>query len=79
VLSADPKRQENDAERVLHEAENCVFALRGMAISNRILEISREAASAQASGDTAAVEELNFEQLELEKIRRQLAQNSVPV
>lgn len=57
-------------DEALKEAENCIFSLRDMAISNRITEINREAASAEGSGDTARATQLTHEQLELEKIRR---------
>ena len=44
LLTGKPRREKDDAmDNVLHEAENCVFALRNMAIANRIMEISREA------------------------------------
>ncbi len=67
-----PRPLEEPIDQTLHEAENCVFTLRNMAISNRILEISREAAAAEQSGDVDLFRELTYEQLELEKIRREL-------
>ena len=79
ILSAEPKREEGDADKVLHEAENCVVTLRQLAISNRILEISRDAAAAEVAGDTIAVQELIHEQLDLEKIRRELARHAAAV
>ncbi|MBV9241176.1 MAG: DNA primase [Acidobacteria bacterium] len=77
ILSAEPKREDGDADRILHEAENCVVTLRQLAISNRVLEISREAAAAEAAGDTIAVQELIQEQIDLEKIRRELGRQAV--
>ena len=65
------KRAES-MDDALKEAENCVFSLRDMAISNRITEINRGAASAEATGDTELANQLTFEQLELEKIRREV-------
>ena len=73
LLNASPARNNCDAiEDVLHRAENCVFSLRNMAITNRITEISREANHAEQSGDSALFNRLTYEQLELEKIRRTL-------
>ena len=79
ILSAEPKRGENDADKILHNAENCVVTLRQLAISNRIIEISRDAAAAEAAGDTIAVQELIHEQLDLEKIRRELSRQAASV
>ncbi|HRA41512.1 MAG TPA: hypothetical protein PK108_13290 [Pyrinomonadaceae bacterium] len=59
-------------DAVLTEAENCVFTLRNMAIANRIVEISRDAVMAEQSGNSELFSQLTYEQLELEKIRREL-------
>ena len=73
LLTGKPCREQEDAlDAVLHEAENCVFSLRNMAINTRIMEISREAVIAEQSGDEKLFNQLTFEQLELEKIRRDL-------
>ncbi len=73
VLSEGQNRHSDlAAEAVLNEAEHCVFTLRKMAISNRIIEVSREAAILEAAGDSTRTHHLNVEQLELEKIRREL-------
>ena len=73
LLSGKPKREKDEAlDYVLHQAENCIFSLRNMAITNRIMEISREATLAEQSGDADLFNQLTFEQLELEKIRRDL-------
>ena len=73
LLSAGRKRDAGDAiDVVLHDAEKCVFALREMAIANRITELSREAVLAQQTNDARRVNELALEQLGLEKIRREL-------
>lgn len=78
LLNAPPRRIKGDAmDDVLHEAENCVFTLRSMAIGSRILDINREAALAEQSGDTKTATELAYEQLELEKIRRELQRKIV--
>jgi hypothetical protein len=76
ILVADVKVDNSVPDRLFSEAENCVITLRQLAISTRILEISREAAAAEAAGDTIAVQELNYEQLDLEKIRRELARHA---
>ncbi|MEO7658553.1 MAG: DNA primase [Pyrinomonadaceae bacterium] len=73
LLKGSSRREKDDTiDKVLRDAENCVFSLRNMAITNRIMEISREASIAEQSGDTNLFNQLTFEQLELEKIRREL-------
>ncbi|MBK6749705.1 MAG: DNA primase [Pyrinomonadaceae bacterium] len=73
LLAGKPRRECEDAiDAVLHDAENCVFSLRNMAITNRIIEISRDATIAEQSNDATRFNQLTFEQLELEKIRRDL-------
>ena len=73
LLAGKPRREKDDViDDVLHQAENCVFSLRNMAIANRIMEISREATLAESANDTELFNQLTFEQLELEKIRREL-------
>ena len=73
-LLVSPRFRENDEamDDAMAEAENCVFALRNMAIRNRIEEISREAAIAEQENDPATLTRLLEQQLELEKIRRNL-------
>ncbi|MEO6049871.1 MAG: DNA primase [Pyrinomonadaceae bacterium] len=78
LLSGKPRREKDEVmDRVLHESENCVFSLRNMAIANRIMEISREASIAEQAGDAELFNQLTFEQLELEKIRRELQRRIV--
>lgn len=73
LLMTEPHRAPGEViDDVLHKAENCLFSLRSMAISNRIREVSQETIYAQQSGDPELVEKLTFEHLELEKIHRQL-------
>jgi DNA primase len=73
LLMSEPQREPGEViDEVLHKAENCLFSLRSMAISNRIREVSQETIYAQQSNDPKAVERLTFEHLELEKIHRQL-------
>ena len=45
-----------------------------MAISNRIMEVSRDATLAETCSDPELFSQLTYEQLELEKIRRSLQQ-----
>jgi DNA primase len=73
------RNAEDPLETVLHKAEECVLALRGMAITRRIEDVRREAAAAEAAGDTIAVQELIHEQLDLEKIRRELVRQAASV
>ncbi len=78
LLKGAPRREKEDAmDKVLHEAENCVFSMRNMAIANRTMEISREAAIAERAGDAELFNQLTFEQIELEKIRRDLQRRIV--
>ncbi len=73
LLKGKPRREKDEViDGVLHQAENCVFSLRNMAIANRIMEISREATLAEQAGNAELFNQLTFEQLELEKIRRDL-------
>ncbi|MEP6946994.1 MAG: DNA primase [Acidobacteriota bacterium] len=78
LLLGEPRRAiDTPIDEVLREAENCVFTLRNMAIANRIMEISRDASLAEQSGDPELFNQLTFEQLELEKIRRDLQRRIV--
>ncbi len=80
LLTGAPRRERDDAiDKVLQEAEDCVIALRKMAIKNRITEISREAMLAEQTGDHDLFNRLTFEQLELEKIRRDLEHRPAPM
>ena len=78
LLLNQPRRAADEPiDTVLGEAENCVFALRNMAIGNRIMEISRQASLAEQAGDHELFNQLTYEQLELEKIRRDLQRKIV--
>jgi len=67
----EPPREPGDAiDEVLREAENCVFSLRSMAISNKILEISRELVAAEQSGDPARLAQLVDEQIGLARMKQ---------
>jgi len=78
LLKGKPRRHGDEAlDDVLLQAENCVFSLRSMAIGNRITDVSREAAVAQQAGNAELVGQLAYEQIELEKIRRELQRKIV--
>ncbi len=73
LLMTEPRRAAGEEiDEVLHEAHNCVFTLRKMAITNRITEISQELIAAEQRGDDQRAVELSMEQIELEKLRHQL-------
>ena len=69
----EPKREPGEViDTVLQEAERCVITLRLMAISTRIAGISQDALAAEQSGQQEQHSRLTYEQLELEKIKRDL-------
>lgn len=73
LLMTEPHRETGEAlDDVLHQAENCVLTLRSMAISNRILEVSHELIAAEQSRNTARINELVAEHLELSKMKQLL-------
>lgn len=73
LLSGAARREKEDAiDEIQIEAENCLFALRDMAIASRITELSREAALAEQAGNSTRAGEIVLEQLKLEKVRREL-------
>jgi DNA primase len=73
LLMTEPARAGGEAiDDVLHRAENCVFTLRSMAISNRILEVSHDLIVAEQSQDTARINELVAEHLDLSKMKQHL-------
>jgi DNA primase len=80
LLMSEPARDADEAiDRVLTEAENHLIALRKMAINERILETSQKMFFAQDTGDIATRDQLALEQIELEKMKknldRKIAQN----
>jgi DNA primase len=73
LMMSEPKREAGDAiDDVLHDAENCIFTLRSMAIENRINDVNRELIIAEQARDQIAMNELVAEQLELAQIHRSL-------
>jgi DNA primase len=73
LLMSEPPREKDEAiDEVLHDAEGCVFALRSMAISSRILEISQELILAEQKGDAELLNHLVTEQINLARLKRGL-------
>jgi hypothetical protein len=73
LMMSEPPREPGDAiDEVLHDAESCVFTLRSMAISNRILEISQELILAEQTGNNELLGRLVTEQIELARLKRDL-------
>ncbi len=73
LMMSELKRAEGDAiDDVFHEAENCIFTLRSMAIQNRIHELSRELIEAEQAGERAKMSELVAEHLDLSKMHHSL-------
>ncbi len=72
LLSESPREADEAIDEVLKEAENCLAALRGMAISRRIVEISQEMVLAEQAGNFEARDRLVSEQLDLARIKYQL-------
>ncbi|HSK74694.1 MAG TPA: DNA primase [Pyrinomonadaceae bacterium] len=73
LLLSEPAREKDEAiDEALTEAENCVAALRAMAISRRILEISQELVFAEQNQDFALRDTLVNEQIELARMKRTL-------
>jgi DNA primase, catalytic core len=73
LLMSEPARDPDEAiDDCLAEAEKCVFALRSMAIANRILEISQELVLAEQSGDFDLRDRLVAEQIELARLKYEI-------
>jgi DNA primase len=73
LLMSEPPREPDEAiDEILAEAEKCVFTLRGMAIANRILEISQELVNAEQTGDFALRDQLVREQIEWARMKYEL-------
>jgi hypothetical protein len=72
-MMTEPKRASGEAlDDVFHHAENCILTLRSMAIGNRIFDISQELIAAEQTGDTAALNHLVAEQMDLVRMRHDL-------
>lgn len=73
LLMSETAREPDEAiDEVLTDAENCLAALRTMAISRRILEISQELVFAEQNQDIELRNALVNEQIELARNKRNL-------
>ena len=73
MMMAEYRRANGESiDEVLHDAENCVFTLRSMAISNHIVQISQDLIAAEQSGDEDLINSLVADQIELAKMNRTL-------
>ncbi len=73
LMMSEAGREKDDAiDEVLREAEGCVIALRSMAISRRILEISQEMVFAEQNGDIKLRDSLVVEQINLARLKHSL-------
>jgi hypothetical protein len=73
LLMSEPFREPDEViDGVLHDAENCVFTLRSMAITNRIMEISQELIYAEQNGNDEMLNNLVAEQIEMAQMKREL-------
>jgi DNA primase len=71
LMMSEPKRNAGDViDDVFHDAENCIFTLRAMAIENRINDVNRDLIAAEQARDEIAMTELVGEQIELAQIKR---------
>ncbi len=69
LLQTTPKRRPDEAvDDVYLEATKQVYTVRGLAIENRIREISRELRLAEQDGDSTRITDLVKEQIELQRI-----------
>ncbi len=78
LMMSEAAREKDDAiDEVLREAEGCVIALRSMAISQRILEISQEMVFAEQTGDFALRDSLVVEQIDLARLKHNLENRKI--
>lgn len=73
LMMTEPKREPGEViDEVFHHAENCVLTLRSMAVANRIFEISQELIAAEQTGNSALVNSLVEEQLDLARMKHDI-------
>jgi DNA primase len=72
LMSETPRDSGEAIDDILLVAEKCVIALRLMALSTRIMETSNQLMLAQQEGNESLINHLSIEQIELEKLRREL-------
>jgi DNA primase len=70
LLMTEPKRQAGETiDEVLLESEDCIVALRLMALDTKIKDIIQKKVEAERAGDANLMNRLVVDQLELEKMR----------
>lgn len=73
LMMSEQKRGDGEVlDDVFHDAENCLFSLRSMAIQNRIHEVSQDLLVAEQTGDAELVNQLVLEHLDLSKMKHSL-------
>jgi len=73
LMMGEPKRGDGEViDTVLADAEQSVYTLRKMAITERIQVVAREALEAEQRGQTELFAQLTYEQLDLENLRREM-------
>ncbi|MBX7173093.1 MAG: DNA primase [Pyrinomonadaceae bacterium] len=73
LLMSEPTREKGEAiDDILLLAEKRVIALRLIALSTRIMNVSNRLMLAQQEGDESLINRLAMEQIELEKLKREL-------
>lgn len=77
LMSEAPRDADEAIDEVLAEAEKCLAALRAMAISRRIVEISQEMVAAEQNGDVQLRDALVLEQLDLARLKLELERSNV--
>ena len=77
LMSEAPREMDEAIDEVLFAAENCVIALRLMALSARIGSVSSQLMAAQQDGNESLINRLSGEQIELEKLKRELERANI--
>jgi len=73
LMMGEAKREAGEVlDAVFHDAENCIFSLRSMAIQNRLHEVSQELLAAEQTGNSEVVTHLVAEHLDLSKMKQSL-------
>lgn len=72
LMSAPPRDADEAIDEILKDSENCVAALRGMAIARRIVEISQGLVLAEQNKDFDLRNRLVNEQINLARMKQEL-------